>query len=107
MTLYTCEIHGERECTCGMLYRHDPAKPPHLWDNPKPLDAETEAALRQALKPPAKEPATITGPPVHIWSLGGRVTVELRCSAPLNRRHFALVMRYAELAASAAEDEAP
>jgi len=43
---------------------------------------------------------------LHVWSLGGGVTVELRSSAPLSPKHFKRLSKYVELAAEAEEDDA-
>lgn len=45
------------------------------------------------------------GPLLHVWSLGGGVTVQLRSSAPLSPKHFKRLAKYVELAAEAEEDD--
>jgi hypothetical protein len=55
--------------------------------------------------PALSSPQVNQGAHLHVWSLGGGVTVELRSSAPLTPKHFKRLSKYVELAAEAEEDD--
>ncbi len=59
--------------------------------------------MRGAFGPENAPTGTAT---LHVWSLGGGVTVELRSSAPLSPKHFKRLSKYVELAAEAEEEDA-
>jgi hypothetical protein len=45
------------------------------------------------------------GAVLHVWSLGGGVTVEVKSNAPLTPKHFKRLAKYVDLAAEAEEDD--
>jgi hypothetical protein len=82
----------------------------YIPSSKEPKDPPVEQQTQQ--EPPAVPPAPALNIPqanqgahLHVWSLGGGVTVELRSSAPLTPKHFKRLSKYVELAAEAEEED--